>query len=305
MTSLAILFFIAALLVSVMIHETGHFVAAKAFGMKATQFFIGFGPTLWSTRRGETEYGIKAIPLGGFVRIVGMGTGDPVSEEDVASGRLYIQQPAWQRLIVVLAGIMTNLVLGYVLIVIAFRLYGTLVVQDGEVVRTVVDLPTTLAAAWHGPLSVVHLLGHMFSSIAYIFSPSALIDLIGQITSPAPRSEDSLMSIVGMTQMVGALGGQGNRFAILIMVAQLNLILGVMNVLPFPPLDGGHVAKIVIEGSVNQVRKAIGREPNWTINPDYWAYIALAIILYMVLIFVGTTILDILKPASDLVEAAA
>ena len=69
---IGVLIFVVALLVSVMLHEAGHFLTAKAFGMKATQFFVGFGTTLWSTRRGETEYGVKALPLGGFVKITGM-----------------------------------------------------------------------------------------------------------------------------------------------------------------------------------------------------------------------------------------
>ena len=64
--------FLVALLFSVMLHETGHFVTAKKFGMKVTRYFVGFGPTLWSVRRGETEYGVKAIPAGGYVKIVGM-----------------------------------------------------------------------------------------------------------------------------------------------------------------------------------------------------------------------------------------
>src|SRR6266498_2992186 len=64
--------FVAALLFSIMLHEAGHFVTAKKFGMKVTQFFVGFGQTLWSRRKGETEYGVKAIPAGGFVKIVGM-----------------------------------------------------------------------------------------------------------------------------------------------------------------------------------------------------------------------------------------
>ena len=64
--------FLVALLVSVMLHEAGHFWTARRYGMKATQFFVGFGPTLWSRRRGETEYGVKAVPAGGFVKIVGM-----------------------------------------------------------------------------------------------------------------------------------------------------------------------------------------------------------------------------------------
>ena len=61
---LGVVIFVVAVLISVILHEAGHFLAAKKFGMKATQFFIGFGPTLWSTTRGETEYGIKALPFG-------------------------------------------------------------------------------------------------------------------------------------------------------------------------------------------------------------------------------------------------
>ena len=72
MTLLGWIIFIFALLFSIMLHEFGHFVTAKKFRMKVTQFFVGFGQTLWSTIRGETEYGVKAIPAGGYVKIVGM-----------------------------------------------------------------------------------------------------------------------------------------------------------------------------------------------------------------------------------------
>ncbi|MEX2329069.1 MAG: RIP metalloprotease [Nitriliruptoraceae bacterium] len=64
--------FVLAILLAIMLHEAGHFVTARRFGMRADRFFLGFGPTLWSIRRGETEYGVKALPLGGFVRIIGM-----------------------------------------------------------------------------------------------------------------------------------------------------------------------------------------------------------------------------------------
>src|ERR1700742_955360 len=74
--------FIVALLVSVMLHETGHFVLAKRFGMKVTRFFVGFGPRIWSTTRGETEYGIKALPLGGSCKIIGMTNLEEVEPED-------------------------------------------------------------------------------------------------------------------------------------------------------------------------------------------------------------------------------
>ena len=66
-----LLLFIVILVAIVMLHELGHFVTAKRAGMKVTQYFVGFGPRLWSVRRGETEYGVKAIPAGGYVRITG------------------------------------------------------------------------------------------------------------------------------------------------------------------------------------------------------------------------------------------
>src|SRR6516165_6918192 len=106
--------FIVALLVSVMLHETGHFVLAKKFGMKCTRYFVGFGPTVWSTWRGETEYGIKALPLGGFVKIVGMTSMDDVDPED--EERSFRRAPGWQRLIVLAAGSFMHFVLAAVLI---------------------------------------------------------------------------------------------------------------------------------------------------------------------------------------------
>jgi membrane-associated protease RseP (regulator of RpoE activity) len=108
------LIFLAALLISVMLHESGHFVAAKRFGMKCTQFFVGFGPTLWSTRRGETEYGVKALPFGGFVKIVGMTSLDEVDPAD--EPRSFRRHPGWQRLIVLVAGSFMHFVLGLALI---------------------------------------------------------------------------------------------------------------------------------------------------------------------------------------------
>jgi len=75
-SALAILAFVVALVLAILIHELGHLLTAKSVGMKADRYFVGFGPTLWSTRRGETEYGVKALPLGGFVSIRGMSSLD-------------------------------------------------------------------------------------------------------------------------------------------------------------------------------------------------------------------------------------
>ena len=114
MDALGWLIFLVALMVSVMLHETGHFVAAKRFGMKCTRYFVGFGPTLWSTWRGETEYGIKALPVGGFVKIVGMTSMDDVDPED--EERSFRRAPGWQRLIVLAAGSFMHFVIAAVLI---------------------------------------------------------------------------------------------------------------------------------------------------------------------------------------------
>lgn len=108
--------FLFALLFSVMLHETGHFVMAKKFGMKCTRFFVGFGPTIWSTWRGETEYGIKALPVGGFVKIIGMHSLDDV-DDPADEPRSFRRQPGWQRVIVLCAGSFMHYVLAFVLVV--------------------------------------------------------------------------------------------------------------------------------------------------------------------------------------------
>ncbi len=106
--------FVFALLFSVMLHETGHFVMAKKFGMKATRYFVGFGPTIFSFYWGETEYGIKALPLGGFVKIIGMHSLDDVDPED--EPRSFRRAPAWQRIVVLSAGSFMHFLLAFVLI---------------------------------------------------------------------------------------------------------------------------------------------------------------------------------------------
>jgi membrane-associated protease RseP (regulator of RpoE activity) len=114
MTWIGVVIFIVAFCVSVMLHETGHFVLAKKFGMKVTRYFFGFGPTIWSTRRGDTEYGIKALPLGGFVKIVGMHSlDDPDDPLDEALS--FRSQPAWQRILVLAAGSAMHFLLALVL----------------------------------------------------------------------------------------------------------------------------------------------------------------------------------------------
>ncbi len=93
---------VAGLVLMIFLHELGHFLMAKRAGMKVTEFFIGFGPRLWSFRRGETEYGVKLIPAGAYVRIVGMSMAEDLDEAD--EDRTYRAQPFWQRFGVAVAG---------------------------------------------------------------------------------------------------------------------------------------------------------------------------------------------------------
>jgi membrane-associated protease RseP (regulator of RpoE activity) len=134
-TLLGVTLFVLALMVAIFLHEGGHFVTAKLFGMKVERFFLGFGPTLWSFRRGETEYGIKALPLGGFCKIAGMSPYESDSnflEEDRSArrqpgpvapplppqtppSRQFRNKPAWQRAIVLAAGSFTHFLVAILL----------------------------------------------------------------------------------------------------------------------------------------------------------------------------------------------
>ena len=131
---------IIGFILMIVIHEGGHFVAAKAFGMKATEAYFGFGPRLWSMTRGETEYGVKAIPFGGYVRIIGMNPFEEVDPLD--EDRTYRAAPFWQKSIVVLAGIMSHFVVAIILLWMVASIWGSFATDsDGQIVRT-----TTIAA---------------------------------------------------------------------------------------------------------------------------------------------------------------
>ncbi|HEV3475215.1 MAG TPA: site-2 protease family protein, partial [Actinomycetota bacterium] len=99
---IGILLFVAGIFVMILVHELGHFLTAKRFGIRVDEFFLGFGPRVWSFRRGETEYGVKLFPLGGYVRIAGMNPFEDTSDED--RPRMFVNKPRWQRAIVLVSG---------------------------------------------------------------------------------------------------------------------------------------------------------------------------------------------------------
>jgi regulator of sigma E protease len=116
----------------VILHEAGHFFAAKATGMRVERFFLFFGPTIFSVKRGETEYGVKAIPLGGYVKITGMNPEEEMPPE--VAHRAYYRQPVWKRIVVIGAGPAVNIALALViLVVIALTNAATPTATVGEV----------------------------------------------------------------------------------------------------------------------------------------------------------------------------
>ena len=159
MFTLGVLLFVVGIAVSIGLHEVGHLYPAKKFGVKVTQYFVGFGRTVWSTRRGETEYGVKAVPLGGYVKLVGMlppageeqhddrgrlrlrksNTGmftQIVSETRAAEyelvdegdeDRLFYKLPWWKKVIVMAGGPTVNLVIAFALFAIVFMVHGAAV----------------------------------------------------------------------------------------------------------------------------------------------------------------------------------
>lgn len=124
-----------SLSILVAVHEMGHLLAAKYFGMRVEQFSIGFPPKLWSFRKGETEYAISAIPLGGYVKISGMidESLDTDAMKQPPQPWEFRSKPAWQRLIVMLGGIFVNVIVGVLIFISITFVYGDRYILKDEI----------------------------------------------------------------------------------------------------------------------------------------------------------------------------
>ena len=331
MTALGVIVFIIAILFSIGLHEFGHFITAKKFGIKVEQFFIGFGPKLWSVVKGETEYGVKALPFGGYVRIAGMNPFEEIPPED--KDRVFKSRKPWQRAIVLSAGSFTHFVVGLLIIVGVLMAYGepvpstrigevqktlegkpgpaeaagfkagdvlvniqghpihrwedatgilhaspgkviTIVVRRGKTLVTLhprlADHSPSLAAGNHvgylgigaatvthhyGPLSAI---GSGFKDIGQgawlsvqalgkLFAPSSIHRLFQQAAGKTPRQAGDPATLVGVTGEAGGALGHGNLAGFLGIIASFNIFIGTLNLLPLPPLDGGHLAVLAYE----------------------------------------------------------
>jgi membrane-associated protease RseP (regulator of RpoE activity) len=386
MFAIGIVLFALAILISVALHECGHMWVARVTGMKVRRYFVGFGPTLWSTRRGETEYGVKAVPLGGFCDIAGMTPVEDLAPDETE--RAMYKQTTWKRVAVLFAGPGMNFIICLVLIYVVALVWGlpnlhpptrAIVgetaciapevapgkignctgpgpaalagIRPGDVVVKVGDTPVStfdeMAAAvrkLHGTVAVVverdgtpitayvdvtptqrfvsngaggqgakpeaATVGAMgvgavkvapthygvLSAIPATFAFTGELTVeVGKALVTIPTKVGALvhaigggqrdpatpMSVVGASIIGGDTVDHGLWVAFWFFLAQLNLILGAINLLPLLPFDGGHIAIAVFEKSRNLVRSARGMVAAAPVN-----YLKLMPATYVVLVFV-------------------
>ena len=335
MQIIGILSFVVALLLSVMLHEFGHYVMAKRFGMKVSEFFLGFGQRLWSTRRGETEFGVKLIPAGGYCKIEGMTPTDvmPAGEED----RAFYSATSGRKLIVLGAGSFLHFVLGYLLLFVLFAGIGTnqLLPVVSEVVKgsvaqsvgievgdEITSINGVKVTDWyvdvlkirnsHGKeltlgikrdsqdlilvatpklenidgtdrfiLGIISDIGLKRTGVVTSFKNAGLVTrdflsqsvtsltklpgkipaLWGQTVNGDKRDANGLVGVVGVARVSGETLSNSQRspmerFATFILIiASLNIFVGLFNLLPILPLDGGHMAVAIAD----EIRAFIAR----------------------------------------------
>ena len=364
--TIGIVLFVVAILVTILIHEAAHFGFAKWFGIKVEEFFVGFGPRLWSIRRGETEYGVKALPLGGYVRIAGMNPFQEPTPEELP--RTFGAKPAWQRAMVIFAGPATHFVIAFVFFglwlglvgqahahgaavgLVAQRLNGhespaaaaglrvgdrivaiddirnpstdrlvsytrahvgmqvTLVIQRSDrrfTVRVTPEL-STVEGEQVGRIGVVlqpasvtsdtrgfagsitggaRMVGSTtvlaVKSFGRLFDVTRVFD---QLFGGEPRTTNDPASVVGVARIAGETA-QRHFGDLLVLLASLNIFIGLLNLLPLPPFDGGHLAVIAVE-TVARRKVDLRRLVPLT-----------AAVAVFLLVFVGSLLLlDIVKP---------
>ena len=376
MKVLGILAFAVALLLSVMVHEFGHYITAKKFNMKVTEFFLGFGTKLWSFRKGETEFGVKAIPAGGYCRIEGMTPSDqmPAGEES----RAFFTASSGKKLIVLGAGSFAHFLIGFLLIFSIFFgvgytallsniaqvspnsaaseagfLAGDKIIEvDGQIVKdwyldsrkiaesqgkqmrftidrageilTLTARPQYLQDQKRYVLGVVTEIGTKRESfipavtgsaratatltkesVKSLFAlPSKVPQLIRQTFMGEERNPDGLVGIVGAARVSGdavssqKLNSNERVSTFILIVASLNIFVGLFNLLPFLPLDGGHMA-IAIADEFRALFARIRKQPRPAgIDVNVMTPITMAVFGVLAVLTLILLVADIINPIS-------
>ena len=378
MEILGILAFVVALLLSVMVHEFGHYITARKFNMKVTEFFLGFGKRIWSFRKGETEYGIKAIPAGGYCKISGM-TPDEVMEPGEESRAFYIARSS-KKLIVLGAGSFLHFFLGIVLLFTLLAGVGvnslTSVVKEvvpdssavvagfqqgdeiqsingeevsdwargvelirasngGELSFTVIrdgqslDLRATprltdVGGEQRYVLGIINEVGtkrfgilkagkeslsitgsmtvQSVKSLALL--PAKIPELWGQTFGGEERDVDGLVGVVGVARVSGETLASGDQNwsqrigTFLLIIASLNVFVGVFNLLPILPLDGGHMAVAIADELRAFIARLRGRPRPAPINVQVLTPITAVVVIILIALTLLLLVADIINPIS-------
>jgi membrane-associated protease RseP (regulator of RpoE activity) len=378
MEILGILAFVVALLLSVMVHEFGHYITARKFNMKVTEFFLGFGKRIWSFRKGETEYGIKAIPAGGYCKISGM-TPDEVMEPGEESRAFYIARSS-KKLIVLGAGSFLHFVLGIVLLFTLLAGVGvnslTSVVKEvvpdssavvagfqqgddiqsingeevtdwgrgveliraangGELAFTVIrdgqslDLRATprltdVGGEQRYVLGIINEIGtkrfgilkagkesltitgsmtvQSLKSLALL--PAKIPELWGQTFGGQTRDANGLVGVVGVARVSGETLASGDQNwsqrigTFLLIIASLNIFVGVFNLLPILPLDGGHMAVAIADEIRAFIARLRGRPRPAPINVQVLTPITAVVVVILIALTLLLLVADIINPIS-------
>ena len=376
MELLGIIAFALALLLSVMIHEFGHYLTAKRFDMKVTEFFLGFGKRIWSFTRGETEFGIKAIPAGGYCRIEGMTPRDvmPAGEES----RAFFGASTTRKLIVLGAGSFAHFVIGFLLIFSIFFGVGVntllsdvtrvspnsaaaaagflpgdkivaingkevtdwyqdsraialsqgrqltfTVERDGREI-SIAAAPTYFESEKRYVLGVVTKIGNQregfISSLtesaqattlliresvkALIALPTKVPQLIRQTFGNEERDPNGLVGVVGAARVSGdavssnKLNNTERLGTFILLIASLNIFVGLFNLLPLLPLDGGHMAVAIADEIRAFYARLRGKPRPAGIDVNVLTPITMTVFVVLAVLTAVLLIADIFNPVS-------